>query len=157
MSGAKSSTTGAGISLLLRLPSASGSIEQVAEAHNQVIVEHGSVWLGIVGKTYSAENIRNIRNNGDFLYLVQKRDAGTSLYKGKISDISKSVPGDQYSLVPRYYQDLGISERSKLWIKLSSLRRSSTQEIGTLWVVSSGKNASVLLRGRAYLGVVEKK
>jgi hypothetical protein len=157
MSTPRSIITGVGVSLVLRLPSTSGSIEQVAEAHNKVITEHGSAWLGIVGKTYSAENIRNIRQNGDFLYVVQKRDEGTSLYKGKIADISKSVPRDQCSLVPTYYQDLGISERANLWVKLSTLRRSPTREIDTLWVVSFGKNASALLSGRAYLGIVEKR
>jgi len=157
MNTSENATAEPGISLLLRLPSTGSSIERVAEAHNRVINEHGAVWLGIVGKTYSPENVVHIKNNGEFLYLVQKTNAGTSVYRGKMADISRSIPEGQYSLIPPYYRDLGIAERAKLWVKLSSLRRIASQEIEKLRVVSSGKNASALLSGMAYLGIVERK
>jgi hypothetical protein len=146
-----------GVSLLLRLPSDGEQIERAAEAHNQIINKHGSVWFGVVGKTYSAENVRHIRENGEYLYIVQNTSAGTCTYKGKIADFSRSVPEAEKSWVPTYYHDAGIVSRARLWVKLSCLKRVPSEEIEKLRVVSSGKNASVLLSGMAYFGMVVRK
>jgi hypothetical protein len=145
------------VSLFLRLPSDGQPIAEVAEAHNQVIKEHGSVWLGIVGKTYSPENVRLISQNGEFFYFVQNTAAGTCVYKGKIVDFSKTVPASQRSLIPAYYHDSGISTRASLWVKLSTLKRIVVAEIEKLRVVRSGKSASTLLSGMAYFGMVAMK
>lgn len=149
--------TGGGVSLLLRLPSVGTSIEEVAEAHNSVVAKNGSVWLGIVGKIYSAESIRHIREHGEFLYLVQNVRNKISVYKSKMSDITHELPQTQHSLVPAYYYDLGIAARAKIWVKLSSLKPVGAEEIETLRVVSSRKKASVLLTGMAYVGIVERE
>lgn len=157
MSTSKHTIGSAGVSLLLRLPSDGTSIERVAKAHNEIIIEHGSVWLGIVGKTYSAENVRLIRKNGEFLYLAQNTSDGTTVYRGEIVDFSKNVPDAQKYLIPTYYRDMGIAERAGLWVKLSSLRGAASHEIEMLRVVSSGKSAAVLLSGMAYFGMVMRK
>ena len=157
MSKHKRIAVGTGSSLLLRLPATDKSIEKVAEAHWRIIAENGSVWLGIVGKTYSAKNISHIKENGEFLYLVQNTHDGISVYKGEMSDVNEKLPETQYPFVPRYYHGQGITDRARIWVKLLSLARVATKEIEGLRVVSSGRKASVLLSGMAYLGIVERE
>ena len=157
MTKSEATTPRSGISLLLRLPSTGMPIERVADAHQKVIATSGSVWLGILGRRYSEQNVGRIRRDGESFYLVQRTNGETVVFKGNMSDVSYSLAEEQRSLVPEYYRESGISERAKLWVHLSSLTRIATRELEKLSVVSSGKDASVLLTGMACLGIVERK
>ena len=89
------------LNLLLRFPRHGETIERIARLHKDVIDRNQTVWLGILGKTYSAANIESIRKEGEYLYMVQVGDEGRpTLFKGRIVDISNSLPNDQHHLAP---------------------------------------------------------
>lgn len=144
------------LNMLLRLPRHGETIETIARLHKDVIDRYQTVWLGILGRKYSAANIESIRKEGEYLYIVQMQVEGRpTLFKGRIADIRNSLPKDQHHLAPAYYNSLGVIGRAQLWVRLSSLESTPRAELDKLRVRSSGKEATTILKGMAYLAIVE--
>ena len=74
------------LNMLLRLPRHGETIETIARLHKDVIDRYQTVWLGILGRKYSAANIESIRKEGEYLYIVQMQVEGRpTLFKGRIA------------------------------------------------------------------------
>ena len=90
------------LNMLLRFPRRGETIETIARLHKDVIDRYQTVWLGILGRSYSAANIESIRKEGEFLYIVQMRvEDRPTLFKGRIADIRNNLPSDQHHQIGR--------------------------------------------------------
>jgi hypothetical protein len=145
------------VHLLLRIPKYGHPIERVAELHNAVATRHRTVWLGIVGKTYSAQNLEDIRQRGQYLYVVQHQRNGLALMKARIKGVDSALPETDRHLAPEYYVSAQIIERAKVWVRITTLRVTPIEELDTLRVKSSGKKATCTLNGLAYVAIVENE
>lgn len=143
--------------LLLRIPSYGDPITRIAELHNAVVTRYETVWLGIVGKSYSRRNLESIRQCGHYLYVVQHQKNGLILMRARIKDIDSRLPETDHHLTPEYYASARIIERAKVWVRITSLHVTSIKELDDLRVKSSGRKATSTLRGLAYLAMVENE
>jgi len=112
--------------------------------HQQVVDQKGSVWLGKIGRPLAQHNLDIL--NGQIqcrtrtlLFLVQKRGREYIWTKAVLSEVSRSVPALARTLIPAYYQELGITKLVSTWFKVESLRKATRAEILNLQVVSSGR------------------
>ena len=126
-------------------------------AHQEVIAKRGAVWIAKAGKPLGRESLGAICNQASsrapsFLYLVQREENSYQLYKGKILELSRSLPKDAKALVPSYYQHSFFLRKVGFWTKLSELREAPPKELDKLFVARTGTPAIVALK-RSMAGV----
>lgn len=120
--------------------------------HQRVIDRKGAVWVGKIGRPLAQHklDILNGQIQGGtrtFLFLVQKRGREYSWTKATLSQVSRSLQAPARSLVPTYYQELGIAKSVFTWFKVKDLQEATRAEIRELRVVSSGRQITETLAG----------
>lgn len=122
------------------------------EEHKQVIRQHGSVWLGKLGRPLSAHKINQLNRqinakHATFLYLVQKRGGRYTWTQATLVGIDTSLPAGSRVKTPVYYDKFGVRKQISTWFHISSFQKASPSGLRLLHVESSGRPILETLSG----------
>ncbi len=136
--------------VLIRLPAKLGSADDVVERHRDVILKHGSVWLGRMGRPMGQAKIHelNAQLASDVetrMYITQKFGESRLLYACKIASLSRLGPALNSRNVPPYYT-ADMIKRITLWAKLTSIEQTPADELTRMHVASSGQTVAEMLQ-----------
>ena len=122
---------------------ASSIVSTVAE-HQAVIMQHGAVWYGKVGKTLASHIIGAIHEQlaagiPTYAILVQKVGSEYEGFQGTIAEVAKTLPRGAKKLVPPYYDKNDITRKVTVWTKLTSISAIQKGNLKGYRVASSGR------------------
>ena len=150
------------IHIVMRFADGFLSAEDTIAEHRAVIAKHGCALIGKLGKTLGEDHITQLRKQCQegtptYLFLVQKVGREYEVHCANVLDVSRNLPVKEKSLVPKYYDRLGISSQIALWFKVSRISRFKTGGLSDYRIASSKKRVSQALRGSmAGLFIIEE-
>jgi hypothetical protein len=144
------------VSLLLRLSSTGEAIDKIASQHEEIIRMSGNVWLGVFGTKLSTRTLEILESRGEYLYMMQMGKAGAVGYRGSLAGASNVISASDLNLIPRYYKEKRLTPLVKFWVRLSSLRPVSINELAELRVARTGTMALDLFRSMTSVAIVIK-
>lgn len=145
------------VSLLLRLPLTGEPIAKIAAEHEQVIQASRKVWLGVFGSKLSSQTLEVLNSRGEYLYMMQMGRRGVIAYRGLIAGVAEFPAASDLRLVPRYYEEKGLTPLAKFWVQLSSLDPVAVDELDELRVARTGTMVLDLFRSMTSVAIIVKK
>ncbi len=140
------------IHLALRFSDRLFRVGNVVQRHQDVIETFGAVWFGKIGQPIGRETASLLRRsaaNGDggsCLFLVQRYQSGTDLFRSCILDVATDGAPEEQILVPTYYEELGLTTHMRSWLKIGAIEKAPVVTLDRLTVVSSGRTLRNALR-----------
>lgn len=143
------------VAFFLRISAQAALADEVAKAHSDVILVHGAVWFGVLGRRLSDRTLGILRTC-DTLFMAQWLNRIPTLHEGKFRDVQAQRPERSNHLVPSYYQESGILSSVKFWLLLTSLEQADPARLAKLQVVSTGTPVSNLVHSMTSVAIVRE-
>ena len=134
-----------------------GPTVNTVHAHNEVVLEHGRVFLGKSGTPLGQERAALVSRaigagSVDFVFIKKHRGA-FRVWVAPLAAILTGVKRVPLHLVPAYYR--ADAARIKTWFEIGQLRPTSESRLDCLVLVSNGRSLrQVLVTSRTTLMVV---
>ncbi len=128
--------------LVIRFSDSRFRIEDVVDAHNEIVSNVGYVWFGKMGLPISVTKIDHLKQQiaikrPTFVYLVKNFRMKSSFYKANILDITRQLPAIEVENFPNYYRQYDLINYIKTWLKISKVVPVNSEEIDNIKVVKS--------------------
>ena len=138
------------IHLLIRFSDKVGAIEDTIQAHREVILKHGAVWFGKMGKTLASYHVARMnaqcnRKVPTHIYLIQGGKAPCQIFRATVTEIARSAPTGGKELVPKYYAKNGLTKFIRLWGNVSAIQLMPEGYLSNLFVAKTGSRVSDIL------------
>jgi hypothetical protein len=130
------------IHLLLRFSDRLLENRGTIEEHQKVVEREGTVWFGKMGQPISQNAIDKLNQQVEdkiptFIYLVKGNRRKPSAYISDLIIASKTIPPEEESLIPVYYQELEIIRFIKFWAKVRNIHEIESSDLNKMSVASS--------------------
>lgn len=130
--------------VLLRYSDNLAPHEGVIFHHNQVIKEHGFVWMGKFGKPVSDSKLDILKRQIEdkkpaYVFLVKKDNKEYSVIAGEIESFSKTLTKEELNKVPAYYREK--SRNVGIWFKIKRFHPLDNSILNKIFISSSGASA----------------
>lgn len=117
-------------------------------SHNEIIKEHGYVWMGKFGKTISNEILRRLKKQIEektptYVFLAQKAGNQYVLSAAELDDFSVELSQKEQSKVPKYYREK--RNDIKVWFRIKKFHDLESGILKKIIINSSSMPASVTL------------
>jgi len=130
------------IHLLIRFSDRLLENRNTIEEHQKVIGREGAVWFGKMGQPISQNAIDKLNkqveeNIPTFIYLVKGNRKKPTFFISDLIVASKTIPDEETDLIPKYYEELGIIQFIKSWVKVTNLHEIDISYLSKMGVASS--------------------
>lgn len=127
--------------LVVRFSDTMFGVGDVVAIHNAIVAEHGSVWFGKLGQTFSQNRIDMLAKQIEqgiptYLYLVKGNRKKSTAYRAKLLSVSKDKPKEK-NLIPTYYGKVKLLQFMKAWMKIGQIEQIELSEMDSLKAINS--------------------
>jgi hypothetical protein len=131
------------IHILMRFSDQLHSVTDTIQTHDRIIQKCGAVWMGKLGKPLGHDHIRTIlaqieEGIPSYLFLVQRVGTTYAAYRGTISELTRSFPEPEQTLIPAYYTERKIIQYVGFWAKLTAIDQLDSASLDMLHIKTSG-------------------
>lgn len=137
--------------LALRYSDSLFRIRNVLERHAVIANRHGAVWFGKIGQPIGQASGRALQDQiadrtPTFVFLLQRSSSGIDVARCDLLDVAWDRPSED-ELIPDYYDEDGISQFMKSWVKISSITEGVPPACLSDWeLIRSGRDLADALR-----------
>jgi len=127
--------------LVVRFSDTMFDIGDVVAIHNVIVTEHGEVWFGKLGQTFSQNRIDMLAKQIEqgiptYLYLVKGNRKKSTAYRAKLLAVSRDKPKEK-KLIPAYYREKKLLQYMRAWMKISQIEPIDMSQMDTLKAINS--------------------
>ena len=127
--------------LVVRFSDTMFDVGDVVAIHNGIVAEHGAVWFGKLGQTFSQGRIDTISRQIEegiptYLYLVKGNRRRSTAYQARLIAVSREKPREK-GLIPTYYAKKKLLQYMQAWMKVSRIKPIDMSAMDTLKAINS--------------------